>query len=37
MRSSQERFRKLEQLNAQVVGLQREIAQQMLDLKAAIA
>ena len=35
--STQERFRKLEQLNAQVVGLQREIAQQMLDLKAAIA
>ena len=34
--STAERFQKLEELNAQVVGLQKEIAQQILDLKAAI-
>ena len=31
------RFEALEELNAQVVGLQKEIAQQMMDLKASIS
>ena len=33
---TQARFKKLEELNAQVLKLQNEIAQQMLDLKASI-
>jgi CRP-like cAMP-binding protein len=35
--STQERFEKLEDLNAQVLGLQKEIAQEMLDLKDSIS
>jgi CRP-like cAMP-binding protein len=35
--STQQRFEKLEELNAQVLGLQKEIAEQMMDLKHSIA